>query len=87
MGSHKKETQLKCALVCGSSGAGGWALQMSEEQESLALPTWPVGAVILELHVAGSHIHHCCQRMSKPGTFYMQNYLNGSICQFSHVVV
>lgn len=93
MGSLKKERQLQRALVCGSSGTGGgghW--QVSQE------PREPSPATLLSSKLGllersswsgtgldGAHIHHCYWRMSKPGTFGVHNYWNGSICQLSHI--
>lgn len=93
MGSHKKQTQLQCAPVCGSSGTGGGGVGIASVSGAKgAFPSHPPpsqvcwgGGVILELHMAGAHIHHCHRRMSKAGTFCMHNYLNGGVCQLSHI--
>lgn len=66
--------------IAGVSGAKGAFPSHPPPQQ-----TWPAGGVILELHMAGAHIHHRYQRMAEPGTFCMHNYLNGSICQPSHI--
>lgn len=86
MVSHKTQTQLQCALVCGSSSAGrGERSGCLGNHGSLPQQTWPGGVSILELHVAGTHVYRCCRRTSKPVACCMHGFLNGSICQLFHL--
>lgn len=75
---REKQTQLQ-------QHWGRLTLQAAFPRHPLSHQTWTAGGAILELDMAAAYIHYCYQRISKPDTFCVHRYVNGSICQIAHV--